>query len=437
MRRFALQTLKKWKERPERKPLVIHGARQVGKTWLMKEFGRTEYENTAYIWFEKNERMRNLFAGDLDTRRLLVGLEAETRQKIVPGKTLILFDEIQDCPNALTALKYFNETMPEHDIVAAGSLLGVFLHEGVSFPVGKVEFMDLRPMSFREFLDAMGEENLSELVDSLDFDLIKAFKDKFLSYLRLYFYVGGMPEVVQRFAVRRDLTEVRATQKQILRSYENDFSKHIPKDQVQKVAQVWNAIPSQLAKENKKFVYKEVKKGARAKTFEYALEWLLRGGLIHRVPRIEKPAIPLRGYEGENGAFKLFLVDVGLMAAQAKVDSRALLEGDALFTEFKGALTEQFVCQELTALDDIYVAYWVNETPARAEIDFILQLDSQVVPLEVKATTNLRARSLSVYREKFRPKTEIRASQADYKKTGNLHDIPLYALSQLKEIITR
>ncbi|MDR1054128.1 MAG: ATP-binding protein [Planctomycetaceae bacterium] len=436
MKRLALATLEKWKNRIGHKPLIIHGARQVGKTWLMKEFGCMNYKNIAYVGFEKNERMRTLFSGDMDTKRLLIGLYAETQQKIVPGETLIIFDEIQECPNALTALKYFNENIPEYDIIAAGSLLGVFLHEGVSFPVGKVEFMDLCPMSFCEFLDAMGEEKLCELLDDRDWKLIEVFKDKFLSYLRLYFYIGGMPEAVNSFANKHDFMEVRLIQKEILKSYENDFSKHIPRDQLQKVSLIWNSIPIQLAKENKKFKYKDVKKGSSATTFEYAVEWLARSGLIYRIARISKPAIPLKGYEWQSGAFKLFMVDVGLMAAQAEVDSRAILEGDALFTEFKGSLTEQFVCQELKTLDDIYLAYWANEAPAQAELDFILQLGNQIIPIEVKASTNLRAKSLSVYREKFQPKVEIRTSSADYKKTNNLFDIPLYALKYLKEIVT-
>jgi predicted AAA+ superfamily ATPase len=435
MKRQALENLKKWKNHSERKPLIIQGARQVGKTWLMKEFGRSMYKSVAYIWFENNERMTGLFSGDMDTDRLLLGLEVESRQKILPGETLIIFDEIQSCPNALTSLKYFNENMPQYDIIAAGSLLGVFLHEGVSFPVGKVEFMKLYPMNFCEFLDAIGEIKLCDILESCNFELIKVFKDKFISYLRMYFYVGGMPEAVKKFAIDRDFSIAREVQKQILQSYSEDFSKHVPKSQIQKVIQIWDSIPYQMAKENKKFIYKEVRKGASAKTFETSLEWLIKSGLIHRVSRVSKPAMPLKGYADSTGAFKLFLCDVGLISAMSRLDVQALLEGDALFTEFKGALTEQYVCQELQLLDDIDIAYWVNEAPAQAEIDFILQIGMQIIPLEVKSSTNLKAKSLSVYREKFHPKTEIRASLADYKKTDNLYDIPLYALGKLKEII--
>ena len=435
MKRFALENLKNWKEKPDKKPLLIHGARQVGKTWLMQEFGKKYYKNVAYIWFEDNVRMKNLFADDLDPKRLLIGLEAETHQKIIPGETLIIFDEIQACPKVLTSLKYWSEDAPEYDIVAAGSMLGIFLHEGVSFPVGKVDFMDLRPMSYCEFLGAMGEEQLCKLLEDRDWKLIKVFRDKFLSYLRLYFYIGGMPEVVQSFVNKKDLFEARAIQKKILKSYEGDFSKHIPGIEILKVSQMWNSIPAQLAKENKKFIYKEVKKGASSKTFEFALEWLVRCGLIHRIARISKPAMPLKSYENESGAFKLFLVDVGLMSAMAEVDSRAILEGDALFTEFKGALTEQFVCQELKTLDDVYIAYWTNEAPSLAGIDFFLQIEGRIIPMEAKSTFNLRAKSLAIYRKKFQPTIEIRTSQADYKKTDNLFDIPLYALGELKKII--
>jgi predicted AAA+ superfamily ATPase len=371
----------------------------------------------------------------MDTERLLLGLEAETRQKITPGETLIVFDEVQACPNALTSLKYFNENLPQYDIVAAGSLLGVLLHEGVSFPVGKVEFMKLYPMNFFEFLEAMGEERLCALLEKHDWEMVKVFKDKFTSCLRMYFYIGGMPEAVRKFTENKDFGAAREVQKQILEAYSGDFSKHVPKTHIQKVLQIWDSVPYQLAKENKKFMYSDVHRGARASTFETALEWLIKGGLLHRIPRVPKPAIPLKGYANSTGAFKVFLCDVGLMSAMSKVDVRALLEGDALFTEFKGALTEQFVCQELKLMDDADIAYWANEAPARAEVDFILQLGMQIIPLEVKSSTNLKAKSLSVYREKFRPKIAIRASLADYAKTDTLLDIPLYALGALKTII--
>ena len=435
MRRFALDYLIQWKNKPYHKPLIIQGVRQVGKTWLMKEFGRVQYKNVAYIWFENNARMTALFSGDMDTGRLMLGLEAETRQKIIPAETLIIFDEIQACPNALTSLKYFNENMPQYDIVAAGSLLGVFLHGGVSFPVGKVEFMTLYPMNYAEFLGAMGEEQLRGILEKRDWEMVKIFENKFIAYLRLYFYTGGMPEVVGNFSADKDFNAVRDIQNRILEAYAQDFSKHVPKTDIPRVVQIWNSIPYQLARENKRFFYSEIKKGARAGSFEMALEWLAKSGLIHRVPRVSKPAMPLKSYANSSAAFKLFLCDVGLMSAMSKVDVRTLLEGNALFTEFKGALTEQFVCQELKLLNGIDMAYWANELPAQAEVDFIIQNEMQIIPLEVKAATNLKSKSLSVYRQKFRPQTEIRTSLTEFKKSNNLIDIPLYALGYLRDII--
>jgi predicted AAA+ superfamily ATPase len=435
MKRKAMETLIKWKNKRGHKPLIIHGARQVGKTWLLKEFGRTNYKNVAYIYFEDNRRMTALFSEDLNPKRILLGLENEVGHKIVPQETLIIFDEIQACPKALTSLKYFQENTPEYDIIAAGSLLGIFLHERISFPVGKVEFAELYPMSFCEFLKAIGEEHFSELLEKQDWEMIKIFKNKFMTSLRTYFYVGGMPEAVLKFVEEKDFNAVREIQKHILEAYSTDFSKHIPKMQIGKVSQIWDSIPYQLAKENKKFVYSEVQRGARANTFEFALEWLIKGGLIHRIPRASKPALPLKGYANSTGAFKLFFCDIGLLSAMSRLEARVLLEGDALFTEFKGALTEQFVCQELKLSNDIEIAYWANDHPARGEIDFIIQHEMQIIPIEVKSSTNLKAKSLQVYREKFHPQIEIRTSLADYKKTNNLYDIPLYALGELKKKI--
>ena len=432
MKRIALETLRKWKTRPGHKPIIINGARQVGKTWLMKEFGRAEYKKTAYIMFEKNLRMQELFAGDMDVRRILTGLELETGEKINPKDTLIMFDEIQECPAALTSLKYFNENAPEYDIAAAGNLLGVSLHPGTSFPVGKVEFMRLYPLCFSEFLLAMGEEQLKTLLDACDWELIRVFKDKFTSYLKMYFYIGGMPEVVSEFSTGNDFNTARQIQQRILDAYEQDFSKHIPTGHIQRVRQLWASIPSQLAKENKKFVFKEVQKGATVSTFETALNWLESCGLIHKINRLSKAVQPIKGYEN-TGAFKLFLCDAGLLSAMAALDAKIILDGSALFTEFKGALTEQYVCQEMKCFNNAEIAYWTNEG-ATAEIDFVVQLGSAIIPVEVKAATNLKAKSLPVYREKFHPKIEVRTSLADYKKTENLLDIPLYALGRLPTI---
>ncbi|MCL2017555.1 MAG: ATP-binding protein [Alphaproteobacteria bacterium] len=433
MKRFAIEILDAWKAKSIRKPLVIHGARQVGKTWLMKEFGRKNYKNIAYIWFENNPRMQELFDIDMDVRRILTGLELEIGHKINPKDTLIIFDEIQECPKALTSLKYFNENAPEYDIVAAGSLLGVALHSGLSFPVGKVEFMNMYPLCFGEFLLAMGEEQLYDLLQKRDWNMIKVFKEKFTSLLKMYFYVGGIPEVVLDFSKDRDFNLARKKQIDILNSYQQDFSKHIPINQLQKVRQLWASIPTQLAKDNKKFVYKDVQKGGSASAFEISLGWLESCGLIHKVSRVSKVAQPLKGYEN-TGAFKLFLCDIGLLSAMSTLDAKIILEGDTLFTEFKGALTEQYACQEMKLFDNAWVSYWTNDG-ATAEIDFVLQLGAEIMPVEVKAATNLKAKSLTVYREKFAPEITVRTSLADYKKTDNLFDIPLYALGNLKEII--
>jgi len=433
MRRTGIDLLNEWKTKPGHKPLIIHGIRQVGKTWLMKEFGRLSYENTAYILFEKNPRLKELFSLDLDVNRILKGLELETGIKIESGKTLIIFDEIQECPNALTSLKYFNENACEYDIIAAGSLLGVFLHEGVSFPVGKVEFMNMYPLTYSEFLTAIGEEKLNELVKSLDWKMINVFKDKLIHYLKMYFFTGGMPEVVMEFSREQDFNLARKIQNDILDSYLHDFSKHIPASDLQKTYLLWEAAPVELSKENKKFVFKNVKKNSSTATFETSLGWLENCGLVYKVNRVTKPALPLKGY-ANTGAFKLFLCDIGLLSAMSGLGARTILEGDALFTEFKGALTEQYVCQELKHLKNKEIAYWTNDS-ATAEIDFVLQLDGQIIPIEVKSSINLKAKSLMVYREKFQPKTQIRTSLANYNKAGSLFDIPLYALGELERAI--
>ena len=433
MTRFALENLINWKDRSGHKPMIIHGIRQSGKTWLMKEFGRNHYENIAYILFEKNPRLQELFSVDLDVRRILTGLELETGKKIEARNTLIIFDEIQECPNALTALKYFNENAPEYDIIAAGSLLGVLLHSGISFPVGKVEFMNLYPLCFSEFLLAIGEDKLYDLIKNHDWDLMKIFRDKLILCLKMYFFTGGMPEVVLNFSKDRDFNLTRKIQNDILNSYQADFSKHIPPTDLQKARQLWDSIPVQLAKDNKKFVYKSVKKSATASTFEVSLGWLESCGLVHKAARVSKPALPLKGY-ANTGAFKLFLCDVGLLSAMAVLDAKTILEGDSLFTEFKGALTEQYVCQELKCLKDMELTYWTNDS-ATAEIDFVIQNGSQIIPVEVKSSINLKAKSMAVYREKFQPKTEIRTSLANFGKNANLFDIPLYALGELKRII--
>lgn len=426
MKRKLLENLVEWKNRKAHKPLILEGARQVGKTWLMQEFGNTQYKKVAYINFDRNLKMRETFETDLDTKRLITAIGLDAEFKITPEDTLIIFDEIQECPRAITSLKYFNEDAPEYDIIAAGSLLGVAHHTGTGFPVGKIEFLRLYPLSFTEFLDAMGKEQYVELIEKQDFEIIKIFSNKFEDLLKQYCYIGGMPEVVQNFVNNGDFNQVRTIQKRILSAYERDFSKHIPANTVEKARMLWNSIPTQLAKENKKFIYNAIKKGARAKEFETALTWLRNNGLIYQVHKITKPGLPIGAY-ADLDAFKLFVLDVGLLGALSGLEAKTILGKYEIFQEFKGAIAEQYVLQQFKTIDDMPIYYWTNET-SRSEVDFVIQRESKVIPVEVKAATNLKARSLKIYMEQFKPELAIRTSLADYKKTENLVDIPLYAI---------
>ena len=430
MYRIAIEKLYRWKESKYRKPLIIEGARQVGKTWLMKEFGRKAYADTVYINFDSNSRMAGLFASDLNTERLIVGIELYAGKKIDPGQTLLIFDEVQEVPRALSSLKYFCENAPQYHIMCAGSLLGIALHEGSSFPVGKVDFLSLYPLSFREFLMATAGERFAELLDRQDYPMITAFKQTYVDALRQYYFVGGMPEAVRCFAEDRDFPAVREIQKHILAAYEQDFSKHAPAEIVPKIRMVWNSIPSQLAKENKKFVYGLVREGGRARDYETAIMWLCDCGLVHRVGRVNAAGIPLKAYE-DLKAFKLFLVDVGLLGCMTGLHQSILLDGNDLFTEFKGALTEQYVCQQLKTLEGLGVYYYTNDRGS-CEVDFILDTGGQIVPLEVKAEVNLRAKSLKTYREKFSPDISVRTSMADYKEEDGLVNLPLYAIEEIR-----
>jgi len=432
MRRAKLAELIAWKNSTSRKPLIIKGARQVGKTWLMKEFGKTMYAQTVYINFEKNQHLKSLFTDDFDIKRVIVALQAESGLTIQAENTLLIFDEIQAAPAAITALKYFEEDAPEYHLVAAGSLLGVALHAHISFPVGKVVFMDLYPLTFLEFLDAIGESPLVEILHNTDWKLITAYKSKYIERLRQYYYVGGMPEAVLKFTENYSFKEVRYIHKQILMAYEQDFSKHAPVEIVPRIRMVWNSIPAQLAKENRKFIYGILKEGSRAKEYELALSWLIDCGQVHKVCRITKPGLPLKAYE-DRSAFKLFLVDIGLLAAMGDIDAKTLLEGNHIFAEFKGALTEQYVLQQLASTNELVIYYWSAER-STAEIDFVVQYNGMVVPIEVKAEENLQAKSLKVYNEKFNPKISIRTSMADYRKQEWLTNLPLYAVSELKTI---
>lgn len=432
MRRAKIAELIAWKNSPSRKPLIIRGARQVGKTWLMKEFGNTQYAQTVYINFEKSERLKALFSDDFDVQRILVALQAETGLTINAKNTLLIFDEIQEVPEALTALKYFYEDAPEYHVISAGSLLGVALHSHTSFPVGKVIFMDLYPFTFLEFLDAIGEKALIDILHNEDWKLITSYKTRYIERLRQYYYVGGMPEAVLKFTENANFQEVRDIHKQILDAYEQDFSKHAPRGIVPRIRMVWNSIPAQLAKENRKFIYGIIKEGARAKDYELALSWLVDCGLVHKICRVTKPAIPLKAYE-DRSAFKLFLADIGLLAAMGNIDSKTLLEGNAIFSEFKGALTEQYVLQQLNSTNEYVIYYWSAERSA-SEVDFIVQYKDLVVPIEVKAEENLQAKSLKVYVEKFKPKVSIRTSMSDFRKQDWLTNLPLYAINGLLNI---
>ena len=432
MYRLAIEKLFKWKESKRRKPLIIEGARQVGKTWLMKEFGRQAYKDTIYINFDSNSEISELFSADLNTERLISGLELYVGHKIDPENSLLIFDEVQEVPRALTSLKYFCEDAPQYHIICAGSLLGIALHQGTSFPVGKVDFLKLYPLSFREFLMAMGEERFEELLTTRDYQMIAAFKQRYIDALKQYCFVGGMPEVVQSFADDKDYNEVRAIQNRILSAYVQDFSKHAPNEIVPRIRMLWNSIPSQLAKENKKFIYGLVREGARAKDYETAIMWLCDCGLVHKISRVNGAGIPLMAYE-DLRAFKLFLVDVGLLACMTGLKQSTLLRGNELFVEFKGALAEQYVCQQLKTLDDINIYYYTNDRGS-CEIDFVVDTGAHIVPLEVKAEANLKAKSLKVYHEKFNPEISVRTSMADYKKDDWLTNLPLYMIEQITEL---
>ncbi len=428
MERTAMNQLIRWKDKKRRKPLILKGARQVGKTWLMQEFGRRYFQRTAYVSLDNNQYMKDVFQPDYDINRILMAVNIATGVKIVPGETLIIFDEIQENPRAIASLKYFCENAPEYAVIAAGSLLGVAIHQGVSFPVGKVDTLELGPLNFREFLCAVGEEGLAQLIERRDYPLLAAFHDKFSDWLKKYYFIGGMPEVVATFAENNDFYEARDLQKKIIEMYEDDFGKHTAENELARIRMVWNSIPMQLAKENKKFFFGKIREGARAKDFELAIEWLQDCGLIKKIYNVSKPAVPLKAYT-EFGAFKLFLLDVGLLGALSELDARSILDGNAIFTEFKGALTEQYVLQQLV-FDTEYTPYYYSETKSEGEIDFLIQKEGQVIPVEVKAEDNLKSKSLKQYCSKFRPGTAIRTSTANYREQDWMVNIPLWMVSQ-------
>ena len=429
MERLLLDALNSWKNSKKRKPLIIKGARQVGKTWLMKTFGEKAFKQVVYLNFESSERLKNLFVADFNIKRILSVIEIESGQKIDVENCLLIFDEVQEAEKGLTALKYFYEQAPEYFIIAAGSLLGISLQKNNSFPVGKVDFLQLFPLSFMEFLANTGEEMLAKEIENKKWEVVSTFHEKLVEKLRLYYFIGGMPEVVANYIENNDLKAVRNIQQKIIAGYENDFAKHAPNEIVPKIKMVWQSLISQLAKENRKFIYGQIKKGARAKDFEMAINWLVDAGLILKVNRIEKPTLPLNAY-ADFDSFKLFLLDIGLLNAIGNMDEKILLEKNNILTEFKGALTEQYVCQELKIKTALY--YW-SVANTLAEIDFLIQDKNEIIPIEVKAEENAKSKSLKVYVEKFSPKIALRTSMNMYREENWLVNVPLYAIGEFFE----
>lgn len=427
MFRKLYKDLVNWKKSSNRKPLILQGARQVGKTWLMKDFGKAEFENTVYLNFESSERLKTIFLVDFDIQRIIATIEIEVGYKIQAEKCLIIFDEIQEAEKGLTALKYFYEQAPNYFIIAAGSLLGVSLQKNTSFPVGKVDFLRMYPMSFLEFLDNISQQLLLEQLEAENWSVIDAFHDKLVDLLRLYYFVGGMPEAVANYIQFQDLYQVREIQDKILLGYENDFAKHAPIETVPRIRLVWSHLISQLAKENRKFIYGQIKKGSRAKDYETAIRWLTDAGLILKVNIVEKPTLPLNAY-ADIDIFKLFCLDVGLLNAKAGISPKILLEKNSILTEFKGALTEQFVAQQLKLKHEIY--YWSAQN-ATAEIDFMIQKEQTIIPIEIKAEENLKSKSLKVFVDKFQTQQNIRFSMNQYRIQDWMMNLPLYAVNNL------
>lgn len=432
MEREAMERLVRWKSRRGHQPLVLRGARQVGKTWLMREFGRLRYPKTAYVNFEGNERMERLFGLDYDIQRILSGLRIETGIDIRAEDTLLVFDEVQEVPRALTCLKYFQENAPEYDILAAGSLLGIAMHPGASFPVGKVEFLDVGPLTFREFLLASDKPEYAGLLLP-DPGTDSVFGTSIDGYLARYLVVGGMPAAVLAYWDGHSFAAARSVQRQILDAYEQDFSKHAPPEIVPRLRSLWQSVPAQLARENRKFLYGRIREGARAREYETAMQWLLDAGLLRRVSRVSKPGLPLASYRSP-GAFKLYITDVGLLGAMSRLDPSVLLEGSAVFEEFKGALTEQYVLQQLQDGASYEPYYWTADA-GNAEVDFVVQHGRGVCPIEVKAGENLQAKSLRVYRDRFAPPVCVRTSLSGFRREEWLVNLPLRSISALSAVL--
>lgn len=425
MERSIYSSLKKWKESPTRKPLILQGARQVGKTYILKEFGAREYSEVVYINCDDNNDMQNMFV-DYDVDRIIRSLSAISGVSIKPSTTLLILDEIQEVERGLASLKYFCEKAPEYHVAVAGSLLGITLHEGTSFPVGKVDMLYMYPMDFEEFLLAMGKELLVELLRSNSWATLTPLRGMLTELLRQYYFVGGMPEAVKTYVERGDIWEVRSIHSKIIDAYRNDMSKHVPKQQVQRINMVWNSIPSQLARDNKKFIYGALRKGARANDFEIAIQWLVDSGLVHKVHRISKPVVPLKFYE-DMASFKLFLLDCGLLGALSETPPEQILIGDNVFEEYKGAFTENYVLQQLKSLPRTFVYYYSNDN-STLEIDFVVQHDAHIIPIEVKAEENLRAKSLRQFVTDNSGLHGVRFSMSDYREQDWLTNVPLWAV---------
>ncbi|HEX2583384.1 MAG TPA: ATP-binding protein [Chlamydiales bacterium] len=425
-----MKNLRDWKAQVRRKPLILMGARQVGKTFVLKKFGELEYASTVYLNFEDNPRLCKLFDAGLDPKAILKALSIETNTPIIEGETLLIFDEIQECPNALNSLKYFCENAPQQHIVAAGSLLGVKLAHVKGFPVGKVQFQELHPLSFLEFLEALQEVQLKDFLEQLDVvePIPPNLHEKLLTYFKEYLFVGGMPEAVAEYIDSQNVIKVREIQAAILNAYSLDFAKHAPKDQIMKINQVWGSIPNQLAKENKKFIYSALREGSRAKEFEGALQWLVEAGLIYKASLISTPKIPLSAYADLN-AFKIYLVDVGLLGAMANLSAKTILHENELFQEFRGAIVENYIAQELTH-SQYPLFYWTSE--GKAEIDFIIEQDDFIYPLEIKSGNFSKKKSLLVYGDTYQPKMLIRSSPMNLRKDGNILNCPLYLIEELR-----
>ena len=426
MERFLMDDLVGWKNSVRRKPLVLNGARQVGKTWLLMEFGARHFESVAYVNLDNNLGLASQFDVGYDLPRILLMIQAESGQRVIPGKTLVVLDEVQECPKALTSLKYFCENAPELAVAAAGSLLGITFHEGTGYPVGKVDMLDLHPLSFREFLDATGNPMLREVVDSGDKQLLGSLAAKFRELLKQYYFVGGMPEAVATFVESADLSAVRAVQEGVLFGYERNISKHLGAAGAERALSAWRSLPAHLGQENKKFVFGHIGEGARARDYRSAITWLTQAGIATRVPRVSKPGVPLSAYADES-AFKLFSLDVGLLCALSRLDASSIVDGNALFTEFRGALTEQYVCQQLVSDCNLSPCYWSAEN-SRGEVDFLVQRGGRVYPIEVKAEENLRSKSLRAFSGRYPGTVPRRFSLSGFCDQGWMRNVPLYAI---------